>query len=241
MSGPGMFNLFLRRVPFDNEFASMALHRDIFWVGRQWAVTGHGLQAVDQKQKSKFDIGISRLWEHDLTDGLSAERWFNAEDFSKGLSIARARYPEPGETGNAESPQPIEPEPEPTLECAPFHEPLARPREIAPVAPPQPVPKADLPNSGAAPAPPFRDTWGSLAELAKTAASEPLSKIPAPRPVAPPSPGVFAAPVKPPPRFDWPKPASPMIEPQRACLPFDMRIEGSGAKFCRMWRVRIHR
>jgi len=23
----------------------MALHRDIYWVGRQWAVTGYGIQA----------------------------------------------------------------------------------------------------------------------------------------------------------------------------------------------------
>jgi hypothetical protein len=73
----------------------MALHRDIFWVGRQWAVTGLGLQAVDQKQKSKFDIEIDRLWDDDLLDGLSAQHWFNLEDFNKGLSIARARYPEP--------------------------------------------------------------------------------------------------------------------------------------------------
>jgi hypothetical protein len=73
----------------------MALHRDIFWVGKQWAVTGHGMQAVDQKQKSKFDIEVSRLWDDDLSENLRTERWFNADDFSKGLSLARARYPEP--------------------------------------------------------------------------------------------------------------------------------------------------
>src|SRR5271154_5724211 len=73
----------------------MPLHRDIFWVGRQWAVTGYGMQAVDQKQKSKFDIEVSRLWDDDLSENLRAERWFNADDFSKGLSLARARYPEP--------------------------------------------------------------------------------------------------------------------------------------------------
>ena len=48
----------------------MALHRDIYWVGRQWAVTGYGMQAVDQKQKSKFDIEASRLWEDDLAERL---------------------------------------------------------------------------------------------------------------------------------------------------------------------------
>jgi hypothetical protein len=73
----------------------MPLHRQVFWVGRQWAVTGHGMQAVDQKQKSKFDIEISRLWDDDLVEGLSSERWFNLADFSEGLAIARARYPEP--------------------------------------------------------------------------------------------------------------------------------------------------
>src|ERR1700759_4592916 len=100
----------------------MPLHRQVFWVGRQWAVTGLGLQAVDQKQKSKFDIEISRLWDEDLTTGLSAERWFNAEDFSKGLAIARALYPTvPGEIATV---QPEPPRPAP-LAPEPSHEPGA--------------------------------------------------------------------------------------------------------------------
>ena len=37
----------------------MALHRDIYWVGRQWAVTGYGMQAVDPKLKGQFDIEAS--------------------------------------------------------------------------------------------------------------------------------------------------------------------------------------
>jgi hypothetical protein len=41
----------------------MALHRDIFWVGKQWAVTGYGIQACDQRKKGKFDIEAVRLWE----------------------------------------------------------------------------------------------------------------------------------------------------------------------------------
>jgi hypothetical protein len=73
----------------------MALHRDIYWVGRQWAVTGYGMQAVDQKQKSKFDIEASRLWDDGLLEGLREQPWFNPDDFSKGLSVARARYPAP--------------------------------------------------------------------------------------------------------------------------------------------------
>ncbi len=73
----------------------MALHRDIYWLGRQWAVTGYGMQAIDQKQKSNFDIEASRLWEDGLLENLQAQPWFNPEDFSKGLVVARARYPEP--------------------------------------------------------------------------------------------------------------------------------------------------
>ncbi len=104
----------------------MALHRDIYWVGRQWAVTGYGLQAVDQKQKSKFDIEASRLWDDDLQDNLRAQPWFNAEDFSKGLSVARARYPQsplpaPSPAAMASLPQednePVEmPKPAPEVE-----------------------------------------------------------------------------------------------------------------------------
>jgi hypothetical protein len=94
----------------------MALHRDIYWVGRQWAVTGHGMQAVDQKQKSKFDIEVSRLWDDDLFETLRAQPWFNPVDFSKGLSIARARYPEPPRNAMPERkavPDPAPPRKEP--------------------------------------------------------------------------------------------------------------------------------
>jgi hypothetical protein len=53
----------------------VALHRDIYWVGRQWAVTGFGIQACNQKQKSSFDIEASRLWEVGATDKVRAEAW----------------------------------------------------------------------------------------------------------------------------------------------------------------------
>lgn len=72
----------------------MALHRDIYWVGRQWAVTGYGIQAVDPKLKGQFDIEASRLWEDGLSDSLNAGAWLNGEDFAKALSVARARYPQ---------------------------------------------------------------------------------------------------------------------------------------------------
>ena len=73
----------------------MALHRDIYWLGRQWAVTGFGLQAIDQRLKGAFDIEGARLWEEDALDGLRAQPWLNAADLDKALVAARKRYPEP--------------------------------------------------------------------------------------------------------------------------------------------------
>jgi hypothetical protein len=73
----------------------MALHRDIYWVGKQWAVTGYGIQACDQKKKGKFDIEASRLWEDGVLESLRAEPWLNHADFDKALAAARKHYPEP--------------------------------------------------------------------------------------------------------------------------------------------------
>ncbi len=46
----------------------MPLHRDIFWIGRQWAV---------------------------LSERMHALNWLNAADFDNGLAAARKHYPEP--------------------------------------------------------------------------------------------------------------------------------------------------
>ena len=73
----------------------MALHRDIYWVGKQWAVTGHGIQACNQKQKGPFDIEASRLWEDGVQDADRAEKWVNTDDFEKAVTVARKYYPEP--------------------------------------------------------------------------------------------------------------------------------------------------
>jgi hypothetical protein len=73
----------------------MALHRDIHWVGRQWAVTGFGIQAIDQRLKGSFDIEVSRLWDEIAVERTRALAWLNAADFDKALEIARARHPEP--------------------------------------------------------------------------------------------------------------------------------------------------
>ena len=83
----------------------MALHRDIYWVGRQWAVTGYGIQACNQKQKGQFDIEAARLWEPGMLDRILAEAWLNVEDFGKALDVARKYYPEPPRT--AEPPAPV--------------------------------------------------------------------------------------------------------------------------------------
>jgi hypothetical protein len=72
----------------------MALHRDIFWIGRQWAVTGHGMQLIDQRLEGAFDIEVIRLWDDDLIESVRAKAWLKAEDFDKGLAVARTRYPQ---------------------------------------------------------------------------------------------------------------------------------------------------
>jgi hypothetical protein len=73
----------------------MVLHRDIFWVGRQWAVTGFGIQAVDPRLKGAFDIEVSRLWEEALIERTRELPWLNHDDFKKALELARSRFPEP--------------------------------------------------------------------------------------------------------------------------------------------------
>jgi hypothetical protein len=99
----------------------MALHRDIFWVGRQWAVTGSGIQAVDQRRRSEFDIDIARLWDDGLCQRMREHPWFVVEDFEKALAMARARYPAP------------------PRKTAPPDMPISRPAKPAPIEPQQPV------------------------------------------------------------------------------------------------------
>jgi hypothetical protein len=194
----------------------MPLHRDIFWVGRQWAVTGHGMQAVDQKQKSKFDIEISRLWDDDLLDGLSAERWFNLDDFSQGLAIARTRYPEPlHRVKLAPKAEPVKPE---------------AGREA----------KGDVqtktPSRAAAPAP------ANAGRVLQTPARQ-TTPVPLRKSVSPSKEGV---PLQQPPSQSQPRspPIKPVpeVEPAKpAVAKLAMRLEGGSAKFTPMWRIRIKR
>jgi hypothetical protein len=99
----------------------MALHRDIYWVGRQWAVTGYGIQACDQKQKGKFDIEASVLWEDGVLEGVRGLPWLNVEDFDKAVAVARRHYPEPPRGS------------------APLETSASRASDNAPVEPPAPV------------------------------------------------------------------------------------------------------
>jgi hypothetical protein len=73
----------------------MALDRNIYWVGRQWAVTGLGIQLVDQRLKGAFDIDTSRVWDEDISERMRTYAWLNAEDFNRALSTARERFPAP--------------------------------------------------------------------------------------------------------------------------------------------------
>ncbi|MGJ4918946.1 hypothetical protein ACQR10_18220 [Bradyrhizobium sp. HKCCYLRH2060] len=84
----------------------MGLHRDIFWIGRQWAVTGSGIQAVDQRLKGAFDVDCSRVWDDGLGESLRDQAWFDPVDFEKALSVARARFAAVPRTGPSAVPAP---------------------------------------------------------------------------------------------------------------------------------------
>jgi hypothetical protein len=111
----------------------MALHRDIYWVGKQWAVTGYGIQACDQKKKGQFDIEASRLWEDGVLESLCAEPWLNREDFDKALAAARKHYPEPPRKTA------------PVIESVPSAAPSAPIEPLKPAEPPKPAPQPPKP------------------------------------------------------------------------------------------------
>jgi hypothetical protein len=86
----------------------MPLHRNIHWIGRQWVVSGHGVQLIDQKLQGFFDIEISRLWDDALIESMHAKDWLNAPDFEKALALARTRFQQPRD-GSAEPHQVVQP------------------------------------------------------------------------------------------------------------------------------------
>lgn len=148
----------------------MALHRNIYWVGRQWAVTGVGIQACDQKQKGKFDIEAARLWEDGVLESIRALNWLNSEDFEQAISVARKYYPEP-------------------------------PRKEPP-APPPPAPPEAI-----------------VSRLENSVPKNTAARNGIPRS------DIASEQIKPPPK--------PVVRK------FDMRIEGSRAKFIPVWRIRV--
>lgn len=121
----------------------MPLHRDIHWIGRQWAVTGHGMQLIDQKLQGFFDVEVSRLWDDDLIEALHAKEWLNMADFDKGLSIARARYPQPA--GVAAPPAKVT-RPLAIESVAPIAE-VAKPIAPKPETPKAEIPRAETPRA----------------------------------------------------------------------------------------------
>ncbi len=122
----------------------MALHRDIYWVGRQWAVTGYGSQACDQKQKGQFDIEAARLWDDGVQESVRALKWFNGQDFDKAVSVARKYYPEPPRKAPLSAPPvpsvpPVKddvPPPNPPRTATPHDNPVSQTKDKVP--PPQP-------------------------------------------------------------------------------------------------------
>jgi hypothetical protein len=73
---------------------AMTLNRNIFWLGRQWAVTAFGVQTVDRKMHMRFDIEGSRIFEENLVEPLQQFAWFDADDFAEALKVARLRSQE---------------------------------------------------------------------------------------------------------------------------------------------------
>lgn len=139
----------------------MPLHRDIHWLGRQWAVTGHGLQLINQKQMGYYDIEAARLWEARVSE-VQSKAWIDRPDFDKALEIARGKFAQlapadwPPPAAVAAPPSPVRPAaPRTHLDAAsvPSIEellarlksksaappPVAGPAEVAPAPPQQPV------------------------------------------------------------------------------------------------------
>lgn len=69
----------------------MSLHRDIYWLGRQWAVTGYGIQAVDQRRFGQHDVEAARIGDDEVIAALETFGWFDVEDFREAVRQAQQR------------------------------------------------------------------------------------------------------------------------------------------------------
>ncbi|MBR1162534.1 hypothetical protein [Bradyrhizobium elkanii] len=96
----------------------MPLHRDIHWLGRQWAVTGHGLQLINQKQMGYYDIEAARLWEARVTE-VQSKAWIDRPDFDKALEIARGKFAQLAPADLPPPPAPIASPPPPVRATPP--------------------------------------------------------------------------------------------------------------------------
>ncbi|MCC8979119.1 hypothetical protein [Bradyrhizobium acaciae] len=141
----------------------MPLHRDIHWLGKQWAVTGHGLQLINQKQMGYYDIEAARLWEARVIE-VQSKAWIDRVDFDNALEIARGKFahlapadlPPPSAAVASPPPPvratppaaPLEPTSVPSIEellarlksKSAAAAPVARPAEAPAPAPPKPEP-----------------------------------------------------------------------------------------------------
>jgi hypothetical protein len=103
------------------------------------------MQLIDQRLEGAFDIEVIRLWDDDLIASLRAKAWLKAEDFDKGLAVARTRYPQPSGavlpvpvTAQVPVPEPIAPPPPAAKpEASKFETP--KPERPAAVQPSQPA------------------------------------------------------------------------------------------------------
>jgi len=200
----------------------MALHRDIYWVGRQWAVTGYGLQLIDQRLKGVFDIEIARLWDLPVLDAMRAREWLKVEDFEKAIAAAHKRFPEPAPPC---SDPPIEPAlPVETL-LEPSHGFAAAPTTLLP---PPSVPEL-LPESESAKADPQSKT--ALPAEMLLSLNEPVASAPAALPPSVPPLHAEGKSAKADPQS---KPASPvdtLFRPSEPVAPASAKLPSSSLDF----------
>lgn len=198
----------------------MALHRDIYWVGRQWAVTGYGLQLIDQRLKGVFDVEIDRLRDQRVLDTMRARDWLKAEDFEKALTAAHKRFPEPAQPRLDPHNKPALPV-ETLLRLSEAVAPEPEPVTVSPLPPSVPLlrtesetAEADLQSEPALPV----ETPLKLSELVAPASS---ATVPPPTP-QPRTEREIAKPdlqSKPTPPVETPSRLSEPVAPQTAILP----------------------
>ncbi|KWV57391.1 hypothetical protein AS156_39455 [Bradyrhizobium macuxiense] len=246
----------------------MPLHRDIHWLGRQWAVTGHGLQLINQKQMGYYDIEVARLWEAGVIEAMQGKAWINRPDFDKAVEIARARFAHTAPAGiplpsaPESSPPPAEPtatRPRAELPSGPTLEellarlkarsavvvPAAQPIDLS-VVEPQPEPPRSEPAKVEPPKAESLKAEPAKIEPAKAEPPKPEAPKPeAPKPQAalPEAPRVMqAAPEVPQPaskrRITLELRPTDFERPKPAWPVFDRKIAGS-ARFVRPWRARL--